>query len=59
MVISKILQDLLIKFPMSGKHKLFSLDPKIHKVRLFGAKQPVQITMKRALLDQHHRVLSI
>ncbi len=23
--------ELLIKFPMSGKHKLFKLDPKLHK----------------------------
>ena len=24
-------QELLVKFPMSGKHKLFKLDPNIHK----------------------------
>jgi hypothetical protein len=24
-------QELLIKFPMSGQHKLFKLDPKLHK----------------------------
>jgi len=32
-------QDLLIKFPMSGKHKLFQLDPKIHKAAVKTVKK--------------------
>jgi hypothetical protein len=44
-------QELLVKFPMSGQHKLFKLDPKIHKA--------AQKSHKKTPADRDSGVMSL